>query len=67
MERIILKADVGMLLTNGQVTGHTVFLAQGEDPADYTQIPEAEFFEAFEDPASAADYEAALRGFGVNV
>lgn len=67
MERIILKADTGYLLTNGQATGHTIFLADGEDPATYTQIPEEDFFEAIESPASAGDYEAALRLMGVNV
>ncbi len=48
MERTVLKADPGMLLTNGQVTGHTIYLAAGEDPAAYRQIPEQEFWETLD-------------------
>ena len=67
MERKVLKADEGMLLTNGQVTGHTIFLAEGENAEDYTQIPESEFFATIEDPATDEDYHAALRLMGVDV
>jgi hypothetical protein len=67
MERTVLRADEGMLLTNGQVTGHTIFLAEGEDSSAYRQIPEQDFFEAVEDPASSEDYQAALFDrYGVN-
>ena len=48
MERTVLRADEGMLLTNGQVTGHTIFLAEGEDPSAYRQIPEQELWERLE-------------------
>ena len=44
MERRILKAEPGMLLTNGRTTGHTIFLAEGEDPAVYVPIPEEQFW-----------------------
>ena len=67
MERTVLKADEGMLLTNGQVTGHTIFLAEGENAEDYTQIPESEFFASIEDQATEEDYHKALRMMGVNV
>lgn len=67
MERKIVTAEPGYLLTNGKTTGHTVFLADGEDPADYSQIPEEDFFSAIEDPASAEDYQAALREMGVSL
>jgi len=48
MERTVLKAGEGMLLTNGQATGHTIFLAEGERPEDYREIPEQEFWETQE-------------------
>jgi hypothetical protein len=48
MDRNILIADSGMMFTNGQVTGHTIYLADGEDPKDYVQIPEEEFLATIE-------------------
>lgn len=41
--RIILYADDGMVLTNGDHYGRVVWLAEGAEPADYRQITEAEF------------------------
>lgn len=67
MARIVLRSRTGYLLTNGQVTGHTIYLADGENPEDYVQISEDDFFSSIEDPASADDYQEALRAMGVDV
>ena len=65
MERTILTAEPGMVLTNGTVYGDVVFLAVGADPAEYYQITKAEYNEIVENPATVADYEAALAKLGV--
>ncbi len=48
MERTVLTAEPGYVLTNGQITGHTIYLAEGEDPAAYEQIPEQDFQQELE-------------------
>lgn len=42
-ERIVLRADEGMVLTDGANYGRIVYLAEGVDPAIYHQITEAEY------------------------
>lgn len=65
MERIVLTADEGMVLTDGTTYGKVIYLAEDADPAAYHQITEAEFDAIEENPATAADYEAALARLGV--
>ena len=43
MERIILIADEGKLYTNGSAYGVEVYLATGEDPANWHQISKEEY------------------------
>lgn len=74
MERTVIKASEGMILTNGEIFGREIFLAEGMDADAFTEITEEQYAEimAEDDPlsegaATAADYRAALREFGVNV
>ena len=69
MERVILTADEGMVLTNGTDYGRVIYLAEGADPAAYHQITEAEYEAIVESDSADAptpeDYEAALDKLGV--
>lgn len=74
MERTVLKASEGMILTNGEIFGREIFLAEGMDSAAFKEITEEQYAEimAEDDPnaegtATDADYRAALREFGVIV
>lgn len=67
MERTILRAEPGFLLTDGQVPGKVIYLAHWDKAENYRQIPEEEYNAAFEDQATPEDYEAALREMGVGV
>lgn len=40
---IMLTADEGMMLTNGEVYGKTVVLGTGNSPESYREITEAEY------------------------
>lgn len=42
-ERVVLRADEGMVLTDGTNYGRVVYLAEGADPAAYYQITRAEY------------------------
>lgn len=74
MERIVLKASEGMILTDGEIFGRIIFLADGTNPDAFTEITEEQYAEIMaeddpnaEDTATDADYRAALRELGVNV
>lgn len=68
MERLVLRADEGMVYTNGTDGGKTIYLAVGESAQGWYQIPEAEFLQLVESGMAAEDdYRVALREFGVNV
>lgn len=72
MERTVLHADEGMMLTNGELFGKVIYLAEGESAEGYTQIPEAEYLQLIEngvskDEATEADYQSALSEFGVKI
>lgn len=43
INQIILKADEGMYLTNGETYGKTVVLPQSEDASVWYQISEQEY------------------------
>ena len=64
MERTILTANEGMVLTDGHVYGKTIFLAEGASADDWHEITEEEY-RAIEESGEAtdADYQAALERF----
>lgn len=43
MERKIIKASDGMVLTNGNIYGRTIYLAEGLNESDFYEITEDEF------------------------
>jgi hypothetical protein len=43
--RVVLYADKGKILTNGEIYGRQIFLAEGESAEDYYEITEAEYEE----------------------
>lgn len=43
--RIILYADAGKLVTDGQTYGKQIFLAEGTDPEAFYEITQAEYEE----------------------
>lgn len=72
MERTVLYASEGMILTNGVTFGKVIYLADGESAESYTEITEAEFLQMVENgkignEATEADYQSALAEFGVKV
>ncbi|MBO5842564.1 MAG: hypothetical protein J6R46_06160 [Clostridia bacterium] len=72
MAKEILTASDGMVLTDGDVYGTRISLAIDRDPAEFYEITREEYEaimaeEMDGDRATAADYEAALAEFGVDV
>ena len=43
--RVVIYADEGKILTNGETYGRQIFLADGELVSDYHEITEAEYEE----------------------
>lgn len=66
MDRKVLYASEGMVLTDGTTYGKIIYLAEGADESVYYSITEAEY-EAMmaSEQAEEADYMAALERFGV--
>lgn len=58
-----LKAEDGMVLTDGQTTADCVFLANEEALDTWKEVTPEEAERLM--PAEPADYQDALRGFGV--
>jgi len=70
MKRTVLYADEGMILTDGEIFGKVIYLAEGKSADAFEQITEEEFLRSFEsgvlvDQATEEDYKTALREFGV--
>ncbi len=71
IENNVLKADNGMMLTNGNTFGHTVYLGVGDSVDNWHEITEeeAERLQNIETPteneATEADYISALEDLGV--
>lgn len=43
--RTVIYADEGKILTNGEIYGKQIFLAEGESTSAYYEITEAEYME----------------------
>lgn len=43
MERTVLTASAGMILTDGETYGTKIFLAEERDPADFYEISRDEY------------------------
>ena len=70
MEKQILIADAGMVLTDGEVYGTHISLGIDRDPSEFYQITQAEYEEILnteEEPVTEEDYQSALAEFGVKV
>lgn len=66
--RKIIEATEGHILTNGEIFGRTIYLAEGESGEGFYEITEEEYNEIQEsEEATADDYQAALSRLGVNV
>ena len=72
IESNILKASKGMVLTNGETFGKTVYIGNGDSIDNWHEITEeeAERLQNTETPteteATEADYISALEDLGVN-
>ena len=70
MDRVILTASEGMILTDGMTYGVRITLGENRDPSEFNEITLAEYeaiMAADEEPITDEDYHAALREFGVDV
>ena len=52
--KTILIADEGMVLTDGEVYGKTIYLADGASVEDYREITQAEYDELEQEMLKAA-------------
>ena len=68
--RKVIEATEGHILTNGEVYGRKIYLAEGDNGSEYYEISLEEYeqikAEASEE-ATAEDYQSALRQLGVNI
>lgn len=76
MERKILNAAPGMLLTNGKEFGRQILLGEHDSPENWYEVPEDSVetlpgartsIGSVSNYAEEADYLAALRSLGVDV
>lgn len=67
MERRILKASSGMMLTDGKIYGTTIYLGESVDESTFYEIPESEIPNLEETEAEVEDYVNALSRLGVDI
>lgn len=65
MERRILKASSGMILTDGEIYGTTIYLGKDVDESTFYEVPESEI-PNFEE-AEVEDYMNAMSRLGVEI
>ena len=66
--REVIKANEGFILTNGEIYGTEIWLAEGVDAASFYEIPLAEYEAMMNgEEATEEDYQNALREVGVKV
>ena len=67
--QIILQAESGCYLCNGETVGTTVILPKEEDKKYWREITQAEYKALMEkdNTATEEDYQAALREMGVSL
>ncbi len=64
--RTVITATDGHILTNGEIYGKTLYLAEGADASEFHEITEEEYNAITEsEPCEESDYTAALERFGV--
>lgn len=63
--RKVIKASEGHILTDGEVYGRTIYLAEGVDESTFYEIDESEL-KALQAEAETEDYKEALQKLGVN-
>lgn len=56
MERVILTANAGMVLTDGEIYGKEIYLAEGVSPDTFHEITYAEYIE-IRDPIDKLEQE----------
>lgn len=63
-----IKASEGHILTNGEIYGRKIYLAEGMDASDFYEITEEEY-NAISDSEEATeeDYQKALTDLGVRL
>lgn len=68
MERVILEASPGMVLTDGTLYGERITLGKERSASDFHEITRVEYESLIEsEEATEADYQSALGEFGVKV
>ena len=66
--RDYIEATEGKILTNGEIYGKQIYLAEGVNADNFYEIPIEEYEEMMESPeATENDYLSALREMGVGV
>ena len=66
--RDYIEATEGTMLTNGDVYGKKIYLADGEDSDAYYEVAEEEYQATVDgELATAEDYQEALRDMGVRL
>ena len=58
--RNVLYADEGKILTNGEIYGKVIYLAEGESADGYTEITEEEYNRIEAEKAAAAEGEVTV-------